>query len=198
MPISCKCLCYEIKIWLHLAQTASLYYCMTRWGDLDHHHTMPCTIDWWWNVRNVWKKGNWPTALPGAARPNSLLICHNLGLTTLSNCTNSSLIVEHNKIWFFLLYREISCFGSGDMQSGLCPGNEPQCLQSTVIPGQSLAFSNDHGRLCGVELCHRKVNSQKMLCLLCNIVISFDMPELTEVDTRNCQTSLKTSRFASF
>ena len=181
MPISCKCLCYEIKIWLHLAQTASLYYCMTRWGDLDHHHTMPCTIDWWWNVRNVWKKGNWPTALPGADRPNCLLICHNLELTTLSNCTNSSLIVEHNKIWFFLQGNFLLWVWRQAVWP--LPGNEPRCLQSTtVIPGQSLAFCNDHGRLCGVELCHRKVNSQKMLCLLCNIVISFDMPELQEED----------------
>ena len=137
----------------------SLYYCMTGWGDFSTTIT-PCTIAWWWKVGVVWKMLIDQPLRLGRDKPNCLLIsmiwssyypvlklCKLLRLTTL--------IVDYNTNW---LCREISCFGSG--RHAVWPLPRERAEVSTVIPGPSLALSNDQGRCVKQNSVREKVTSQ--------------------------------------
>ena len=98
---------------------------------LDHHHTMHyCLMMKGWScLENV----NWPTASPGAGQTKLFANFPWFGAftTPFKNCTNSFVL----QLWLLIITQTDYCVGKfpalglGDMQSGLCPGNEPWCLQ---------------------------------------------------------------------
>ena len=145
---------------------------------LDHHHTMHyCLMMKGWScLENV----NWPTASPGAGQTKLFANFPWFGAFTTPSLLKLykllrfiTLIVDHSTNW---LCREISCFGSG--RHAVWPLPRERAEVSTVIPGPSLALSNDQGRCVKPNSVREKVTFQKVLCLVNEIAKSFIRPEL--------------------